>query len=96
MEAAGIRIESSDPDNGITLEGPLAAAVRRAAYLYRQPTNEQRMSVAAKWLTQAATVAASMAGVKFPKEEPPPQAPPPMGRTTEPTPTPPSTVPQSY
>ncbi len=41
----------------VTLEGPLAAALRRAAYLYRQPTNEQRISVATSWVAQAAEVA---------------------------------------
>lgn len=30
---------------GVTVEGPLAAALRRAAYLYRQPTNEHRVQV---------------------------------------------------
>mmetsp|Transcript_18698 Transcript_18698/g.52551 ORF Transcript_18698/g.52551 Transcript_18698/m.52551 type:complete len:565 (+) Transcript_18698:861-2555(+) len=48
--------------DGITLEGPLAAAARRAAYLYRQPTNEQRMSVAAGWLNQASNLASSLLG----------------------------------
>ena len=40
----------------VTVEGPLAAALRRAAYLYRQPTNEQRISVATSWMAQAAEV----------------------------------------
>eukprot|EP00798_Chlamydomonas_sp_ICE-L_P017167 gene17167-23483_t len=70
LSAAGIKFEESDPDNGITLEGPVAVAVRRAAYLYRQPTNEQRFNVAASWLTQAASMAADMAGIKMPAPEP--------------------------
>jgi len=46
---------------GVTLEGPLAQLLRRAAYLYRQPTGEQRLSVAASWVQQAAEVAARAA-----------------------------------
>lgn len=46
---------------GVTVEGPLAQLLRRAAYLYRQPTNEQRLSVAASWVQQAAEVAARVA-----------------------------------
>lgn len=33
-------------------EGPLAGALRRAAYWYRQPTGEQRLRVGAAWLEQ--------------------------------------------
>ena len=32
----------------------LAAVLRRAAYLYRQPTDQQRLRVAASWVLQAA------------------------------------------
>lgn len=32
--------------------GPLAGALRRAAYWYRQPTGEQRLRVGAAWLEQ--------------------------------------------
>jgi hypothetical protein len=32
--------------------GPLAGALRRAAYWYRQPTSEQRLRVGAAWLEQ--------------------------------------------
>jgi demethylphylloquinone reductase len=46
---------------GVTLEGPVAQLLRRAAYLYRQPTTEQRLSVAASWLQQAADTAQGMA-----------------------------------
>ena len=52
LDAAGIKLDATDPDSGVTVEGPLGAALRRAAYLYRQPTNEQRINVAASWLTQ--------------------------------------------
>jgi hypothetical protein len=45
----------------VTLEGPLAQLLRRAAYLYRQPTGEQRLSVAAGWVAQAADAAAKLA-----------------------------------
>lgn len=40
-------------DKGVTLEGSLGALVRRAAYLYRQPTNEHRMEVGSNWLQKA-------------------------------------------
>ena len=45
----------------VTVEGPLASALRRAAYWYRQPTAEQRLSVGASWLQQAATEGATLA-----------------------------------
>lgn len=57
LDFAGIKLDGDD----VTLEGPLAAAMRRAAYLYRQPTNEQRMSVAAGWLQQALAAASNLA-----------------------------------
>ncbi len=47
---------------GVTLEGPLAALLRRGAYLYRQPTNEQRISVASSWLRMGLEAAASLTG----------------------------------
>ncbi|GAX74202.1 hypothetical protein CEUSTIGMA_g1651.t1 [Chlamydomonas eustigma] len=53
LEASGIKLGGNDPENGVTLEGPLAAVIRRAAYLYRQPTNEQRLNVATSWIQQA-------------------------------------------
>lgn len=49
LQLAGVKLEQ-----GVTLEGPLAQLLRRAAYLYRQPTNEQRFNVAASWVAQAA------------------------------------------
>jgi hypothetical protein len=45
--------DSNGAGAGVTLEGPLAGALRRAAYLYRQPTNEQRVSVGTEWLAAA-------------------------------------------
>ncbi|GBF88253.1 NADH dehydrogenase [Raphidocelis subcapitata] len=58
LSLAGVRAAAP---GAVTLEGPLAQLLRRAAYLYRQPTGEQRLSVAASWLQQAADVAASAA-----------------------------------
>lgn len=51
------------PEKGeseVTLQGPLAAVLRRAAYLYRQPTTEQRLAVAASWLQRAVGAAAAL------------------------------------
>lgn len=62
LGALGVKLGGSDPESGVTLEGPLAALVRRGAYLYRQPTNEQRMSVAASWLQRGLQAAASVVG----------------------------------
>jgi NADH dehydrogenase FAD-containing subunit len=65
LSTLGVKLSAGDPDGGVTLEGPLAALVRRAAYLYRQPTNEQRASVAADWLQQAARLAsAALSGLQ--------------------------------
>lgn len=47
LSAAGVRVAEAD---GVTIDGPLAGALRRAAYWYRQPTGEQRAAVAAEWL----------------------------------------------
>lgn len=54
LRLAGVRLGGSygGAADGVTLEGPLAAAVRRAAYLYRQPTDQQRLRVAASWAQQ--------------------------------------------
>lgn len=62
LSTIGVKMSTSDPDNGVTLQGPLAALARRAAYLYRQPTNEQRASVAVDWLQQAAAGVRAAAG----------------------------------
>jgi len=57
LDFAGVKLDGDD----VTLQGPLAAAMRRAAYLYRQPTNEQRLSVASGWLQQALAAASNLA-----------------------------------
>jgi hypothetical protein len=57
LDLAGVKMQK-----GLVLEGPLAQLLRRAAYLYRQPTNEQRLSVAASWLQQAVEVGAKLSG----------------------------------
>lgn len=36
----------------LTLKGPVASALRKAAYIYRQPTNQQRFKVASEWLSK--------------------------------------------
>ncbi|GAB4822180.1 hypothetical protein N2152v2_009226 [Parachlorella kessleri] len=61
LRAAGVRITPTGLNDGVTVEGPLAAALRRVAYLYRQPTDEQRVRVAASWAQQAAKQAAGLA-----------------------------------
>ncbi|CAL8467168.1 g6704 [Coccomyxa elongata] len=61
LSVAGIKVGSNDDGQGVTLEGPLAGAMRRAAYLYRQPTAEQRLAVGASWLQQAAAEGATLA-----------------------------------
>jgi hypothetical protein len=45
--------EEEEGEGGVTVEGPLAQLMRRAAGLYRQPTTEQRLSVAQGWLQLA-------------------------------------------
>jgi NADH:ubiquinone reductase (non-electrogenic) len=57
---------------GVTLEGPLAQLLRRAAYLYRQPTGEQRLSVAASWVQQALEIAARAAQELADRQQGPP------------------------
>eukprot|EP00803_Ostreobium_quekettii_P007009 evm.model.scf_65.16 EVM.evm.TU.scf_65.16 scf_65:121184-122824(-) len=52
-EAAGVKIGEGGGD--VSLEGPLAAFVRRAAYWYRQPTTEHRARVGASWCQQVAS-----------------------------------------
>lgn len=59
LSLAGIKL--SPGSEGLVLEGPLAQLLRRGAYLYRQPTNEQRLNVAASWIEQAVTTAARLA-----------------------------------
>jgi demethylphylloquinone reductase len=67
LNLAGIKVGSSLENSGeggagVTLEGPLAAALRRGAYLYRQPTDQQRLKVGVTWVQLAADLAASFAG----------------------------------
>ena len=45
------------PVGDATIDGPLAALLRRAAYLYRMPTNEHRAKLATNWLQQGAQFA---------------------------------------
>lgn len=59
LSVAGIKL--SPGSEGLVVEGPLAQLLRRGAYLYRQPTNEQRLNVAASWIEQAVTTAARLA-----------------------------------
>ena len=40
------------PVGDVTLDGAAAAALRRLAYLYRMPTNEQRVKIGTKWVQQ--------------------------------------------
>ena len=47
------------PVGDITLEGPAAAALRRLAYLYRMPTNEHRVKLATKWISDGVEKAQS-------------------------------------
>jgi demethylphylloquinone reductase len=63
LEAAGVRLTTGlgGASGGVTVEGPLAAALRRAAYLYRQPTDEQRFMVAAEWAAAAVKQASEVA-----------------------------------
>lgn len=50
-KAFGVSLDA--PQSGLTLEGPLAGALRRAAYWYRQPTNTQKLRVAREWFDAA-------------------------------------------
>jgi NADH dehydrogenase FAD-containing subunit len=63
LRAAGVRVSATyaGGSDGVTLEGPLAAGLRRAAYLYRQPTDEQRLKVAAAWAGEATRQVAELA-----------------------------------
>ena len=52
FKAAGVQPKGGS--EGIVIEGPLAALLRRGAYWYRQPTDDQKLRVGRSWL-QAAT-----------------------------------------
>lgn len=54
----GVQVGAS----GVTLDGPLGGLVRRAAYWYRQPTDDHRARVGISWAAQAAKDAADMVG----------------------------------
>jgi hypothetical protein len=64
LRAAGVKLRGSygGSNDGVTLGGPLAAALRRAAYLYRQPTGEQQLRVLGDWARGAAAVAQAVLG----------------------------------
>ena len=47
------RLNTDDTQKGLTLQGPLAGFVRRAAYLYRQPTDQHRFRVGRDWVQSA-------------------------------------------
>lgn len=53
-------LQPDDTGKGLTLQGPLAGFVRRAAYLYRQPTDQHKLRVGRDWLQQAAEEAQRM------------------------------------
>ena len=54
LSSVGIKLgDGGEEAGGVTVEGPLAVLVRRAAYLYRQPTTEQRINVAQEWIQAA-------------------------------------------
>ncbi|GMH40647.1 hypothetical protein BSKO_08551 [Bryopsis sp. KO-2023] len=53
LDFAGIKLGEGGPQK-MAIDGPLAALVRRAAYWYRQPTNEHRARVGASWLKKGA------------------------------------------
>ncbi|KAA6421376.1 MAG: NADH dehydrogenase chloroplastic mitochondrial-like [Trebouxia sp. A1-2] len=60
LGAAGISLQPDATGKGLTLQGPLAGFVRRAAYLYRQPTDQHKLRVGRDWLQQAAEEAQRM------------------------------------
>lgn len=64
LRAAGVKLRGSygGANDGVTLGGPLAAALRRAAYLYRQPTGEQQLRVLEDWARGAAAAAQAVLG----------------------------------
>ncbi|KAA6425645.1 MAG: hypothetical protein FRX49_04542 [Trebouxia sp. A1-2] len=60
LGAAGISLQPDDTGKGLTLQGPLAGLVRRATYLYRQPTDQHKLQVGRDWLQKAAEEAERM------------------------------------
>eukprot|EP01024_Parvocaulis_polyphysoides_P026946 TRINITY_DN24503_c0_g1_i2.p3 TRINITY_DN24503_c0_g1~~TRINITY_DN24503_c0_g1_i2.p3 ORF type:complete len:107 (+),score=19.46 TRINITY_DN24503_c0_g1_i2:310-630(+) len=59
LQAAGVKVEGGD--KGISVEGPMGGLIRRAAYLYRQPTDEHRVRVGGSWLQQGLKDASDIA-----------------------------------
>ena len=51
LKAVGVSVNTTfgGASDGITIQGPAGALLRRAAYLYRQPTDGQRLSVVTGW-----------------------------------------------
>jgi NADH:ubiquinone reductase (non-electrogenic) len=51
LKAAGVSINTTfgGASDGVTVKGPLGALMRRAAYLYRQPTDAQKLNVLTSW-----------------------------------------------
>eukprot|EP01023_Acetabularia_acetabulum_P043189 TRINITY_DN4311_c0_g1_i1.p1 TRINITY_DN4311_c0_g1~~TRINITY_DN4311_c0_g1_i1.p1 ORF type:complete len:525 (-),score=90.47 TRINITY_DN4311_c0_g1_i1:179-1753(-) len=58
LSAAGIKVEGG---KGISIEGPTGGLIRRAAYLYRQPTDEHRVRVGVSWFQQGLKDASDIA-----------------------------------
>lgn len=52
LDAAGVQPKGGS--EGIVIEGPLAALMRRGAYWYRQPTDDQKLRVGRSWMQAAA------------------------------------------
>ena len=46
-------LNPDDSSKGLTLQGPLGGLVRRAAYLYRQPTDQHRFKLGRDWVQSA-------------------------------------------
>lgn len=53
-------LNPDDSSKGLTLQGPLGGLVRRAAYLYRQPTDRHRFKVGRDWVQSALDNAQTM------------------------------------
>ena len=51
LKVVGVSVDTTfgGASDGITIEGPFGALVRRAAYLLRQPTDAQRLNVVSSW-----------------------------------------------
>lgn len=51
LKAAGVSVDTTfaGASDGVTISGPAGALLRRAAYLYRQPTDGQRLTTVSGW-----------------------------------------------